>query len=269
MGVIFVGEVERVPEGADKHTVPDSLTVRRWSRYGADRLYVTDDMGRRIGSIDLHTGEVVAESPVLEGGLRMAAQLFLREDEDEVTVPIDLPDLPPAPQPEEGVQDGEHVPADVPVGERLDRLRSDGWSVLHDVPLSRQGDVVQHLLIGPGGIYALTVHVHLGADVQVDGRSLYVNHRTVPYLRDARLQAQRLERVLGAASSSFVSVRAVVVVHTGALAAPRVTKMPDDALVLGRTDIPGVFRRLPRRLTDDDVEMLAATALRKETWTEQ
>jgi len=258
-----------VPKDADKHTVADSLTVRRWSRYGADRLYVTDDMGRRIGSIDLITGDVVAESPVLEGGLRLAAQEFLRSDVDEVTLPFDLPEIPLIPRPNEGVQDGEPVPADVPVGERLDRLRSEGWAVLHEVPLSRQGDVVEHLLIGPGGIYALTVRVHLGADVQVDRRSLYVNHRTVPYLRDARLQAQRIDRVLGAASASFVSVRAVVVVHTGALAAPRVTKMPDDALVLGRTDIPGVFRRLPRRLTDADVEMLSSVALRKETWTEQ
>ncbi|MDQ2624626.1 MAG: NERD domain-containing protein [Actinomycetota bacterium] len=256
-----------MPKDADERALPDSVTVRRWSRYGADRLYVTDDTGRRVGSIDLISGEVNAESPVLEGGLRLAAQEFLRTDEDEVTLPITLPDVPRPPRPSEAVQDGEHVPADIPVGERLDRLRSDGWAVLHDVPLSRQGDVVQHLLVGPGGIYAITVHVHLGSDVQVDRRSLYVNHRTVPYLRDARLQAHRLERVLGAASSSFVSVRAVVVVHTGALAAPRVTKMPDDALVLGRTDIPGVFRRLPRRLTDDDVAMLAATALRKETWT--
>ena len=263
-----VREVKHVPESADNPVMPDSVTVRRWSRYGADRLFVTDDMGRRVGSIDLTTGEVVAESPALEGGLRLAAQEFLRTDAEEVTLPMQLP-VVPRPRPNEAMQDGEHVPADVPVGERLDRLVNDGWTVLHDVPLSRQGDVVQHLLIGPGGVYAVTVHVHLGADVQVDRRSLYVNHRTVPYLRDARLQAQRLERVLGSASSSFVTVRAVVVVHTGALAAPRVTKMPDDALVLGRTDMPGVFRRLPRRLTDDDVEMLTAVALRKDTWTLQ
>lgn len=247
----------------------DLVTVRRWSRYGADRLYVTDETGRRVGSIDLTNGEVVADSPVLEDGLRLAAQEFLRADADEITLPLTLPEVPRAAPAPEGLQDGEVVPADVPVGERLDRLAADGWAVLHDLPLSRQGDVVQHLLIGPGGIYAITVHVHHGANVQVDRRSLYVNHRTVPYLRDARLQAQRIERVLGKASSTFVSVRAVVVVHTGALAAPRVTKMPEDALVLGRTDIPGVFRRLPRRLTDDDVAMLARVALRKDTWTEQ
>ena len=249
----------------------DSVTVRRWSRYGADRLYVTDETGRRVGSIDLTNGEVIADSPALEEGLRVAAQEFLRTDVDaeEITLPLTLPEVPRVVTATEGVQDGEPVPADVPVGERLDRLASAGWIVLHDVPLSRQGDVVQHLLIGPGGIYAITVYVQLGANVQVDRRSLYVNHRTVPYLRDARLQAERIERVLGKASSTYVSVRAVVIVHTGALAAPRVTKMPDDALVLGRTDVPEVFRRLPRRLTDDDVAMLARVAMRKDTWTEQ
>lgn len=250
---------------ADNSTVPDTLTVRRWSRYGADRLYVTDEMGRRVGSVDLVTGEVVADSPLLEDGLRLAAQEYLRADAEEVVVPLRLPEVPRQ-RSEEGVQDGEHVPHDVPVGERLERLRGDGWAVLHDVPLGRQGDVVQHLLLGPGGVYAVTVHVHLGAEVHVDRRSLYVNHRSTTYLRDARLQAERVERVLGEAAHTFVTVRAVVVVHTGALAAPRVSAMPDDALVLGRTDIPGVFRRVPRRLTDADVEHLAAVAARKETW---
>src|SRR5690606_14981129 len=109
----------------------DSVTVRRWSRYGADRLYVTDETGRRVGSIDLTNGEVIAESPDLEEGLRLAAQEFLRTDADaeEITLPLTLPEVPRLLPPVEGVQDGEPVPADVPVGERLDRLAADGWAV--------------------------------------------------------------------------------------------------------------------------------------------
>lgn len=244
----------------------DSLTVRRWSRYGADRLFVTADTGRRLGSVDLISGEVAVDSPVLEDGLRRAAQEYLRNDVAELTLPIDVRLPATLDHGQEALQDGEVVPADVPCGARLDRLTADGWHVYHDVPLSHQGETVQHLLIGPGGVYSIGVYVHPGADVRVDRRSILVNHRSVFYLRDARWQAMRLERVLGEATSTLVSVRGVVVLHTGALASPRVVRMPDDALVLGRTDIPGVFRRVPRRLTDAEVEVLAAAADRKSTW---
>lgn len=245
----------------------DSLTVRRWSRFGADRLYVTADTGTRVGSVDLTTGEVVAESPVLEEGLRRAAQEYLRSDSDEVTVDLSLPEPRVAPEAQEGFQDGEAVPFDVPVGARLDRLARDGWTVLHDVPLGRQGDTVEHVVVGPAGVYCITVHIHPGANVRVDRRSLFVAHQHVSYLRDARLQAVRMEQVLGKATSTIVSVRGVVVVHTGALSSPQIDRMPLDTLVLGRTDIPGVFRRLPRRLTDDEVAGIAAAAAAKTTWT--
>ena len=34
------------------------LTVRRWRRYGADRLFVTQETGAPVGSVDLQSGEV-------------------------------------------------------------------------------------------------------------------------------------------------------------------------------------------------------------------
>jgi len=67
--------------------VDDLLTVRRWRRYGADRLYVTQDSGRPVGSVDLQSGEVVAADPGMENELRRAAQEFLRADVTELVLP--------------------------------------------------------------------------------------------------------------------------------------------------------------------------------------
>jgi hypothetical protein len=49
--------------------------VKRWRRFGLDRLYVNEGDGRAIGWFDLRTGERVIESPVL-------AQLFERTIEE-------------------------------------------------------------------------------------------------------------------------------------------------------------------------------------------
>lgn len=239
----------------------DSLTVRRWSRYGADRLFVTAETGARLGSVDLISGEVVAEHPALETGLRLAVQEFLRQDATEVTVPSPQIDLAQHLDPEPSDE------RDVPLGARLDRLEPDGWHVLHDVPLSRQGAVVEHLLIGPGGIYVVSAHHHPGELIQVERRSVIVGRKGKQYLRDARFQAERVAFVLSQATELTVSARGVLVLSNGELRGPKVTSMPDDALVLGRTDVPGVFRMVPRRLTDDEITELATVAREKSTWT--
>ena len=70
-----------------------SLIVRRWQRYGADRLFVMGDTGARVGSVDLRSGEVTVDLPTLESGLRRAAQEFLRADSDELVLRLPEVDL--------------------------------------------------------------------------------------------------------------------------------------------------------------------------------
>ena len=41
------------------------MRVRRWRKYGLDRLYVTDAAGRRVGWVDLPTGRTTIERPEL------------------------------------------------------------------------------------------------------------------------------------------------------------------------------------------------------------
>ncbi|HEU5080508.1 MAG TPA: nuclease-related domain-containing protein [Opitutaceae bacterium] len=66
------------------------------------------------------------------------------------------------------------------VGEELGRLRLRGYSVFHDVPFD--GSNIDHILVGPGGVFAVTTKtrrrpakVHDGSRAKViyDGASLY------------------------------------------------------------------------------------------------
>ncbi|WP_454049772.1 NERD domain-containing protein [Cellulomonas sp. Marseille-Q8402] len=100
-----------------------ALIVRRWRRYGADRLYVTADTGAPLGSVDLATGEVALEADAaalegsgLEEAVRGAAQAYLRADLPELVLPAS------AVLPAEGPAVG---PADDPARPRGRRARRD------------------------------------------------------------------------------------------------------------------------------------------------
>jgi hypothetical protein len=93
---------------ADIPDVEQALIVRRWRRYGADRLYVTAETGAPLGSVDLATGDVAVEpdAAALEGNgvedaVRAAAQAYLRADVPELVLPTSavVPAEPVAPEP--------------------------------------------------------------------------------------------------------------------------------------------------------------------------
>ncbi len=241
------------------------LTVRRWRRYGADRLYVTHETGAPVGSVDLQSGEVEAEGPELEARVRRAAQAYLRSDVPELVLPVTsgLASLDVL----DGAREGADHPRGErgsPVGSRLDRMVEEGWQTIHEVPLGRQGTVVEHLLIGPGGIFTVAERRHPGSVVVAGARTIRVDGRPVPYLRDARLEATRVQGLLQAAGCAGAVVRAVLVV-TGELERPAQAST-QDALVVARHEVPNVFRRLPERLDPARVSAVAQVARRRTTW---
>ncbi len=270
--------LKNVGRPADNAGVEDVLTVRRWRRYGADRLFVTQETGARVGSVDLQSGEVVVEDPHFESGLRRAAQAYLRADVAELEMSLPTQNagaLDPADeaalQAWLGGQDWDDIALAALRGERgssvrtrLERLTDEGWQVIHDVPLGRQGSLVDHLLIGPAGIFTVTERRHPGQRVVVEGRTLSVDGTYVPYLRDARLEAARVQGALLAAACASITVRGVVVV-LGDLQV-RTVQPQHDAFVMARRDVQTVFRAMPVRLDPARVAAVAHVARQKATW---
>ncbi|HEY0117680.1 MAG TPA: NERD domain-containing protein [Cellulomonas sp.] len=251
----------------------DVLTVRRWQRYGADRLYVTHENGLPVGSVDLQSGEVVATDAVLEAQVRRAAQAYLRSDLPEMVVPAQRGASPDETEYRElaaamvawlGPGVDESVARASTIAERLDRLADEGWETVHDVPLGRQGTCVEHLLIGPGGLFTVTERRHPGQSVVGRGRAMTVDGRPVAYLRDARLEATRTQDRLLAAGCAQIHVRAVLVL-TGELDVDVLTT-PNDPLVVARHEVPGLFRRMPVVVEARGVQALAKVARRATTW---
>jgi hypothetical protein len=287
---------------------PLPFTVRRWKRFGHDRLYVDRSDGTTIGWLSLTTGELsVADSANYDhviATLRSehAATHWLAELETECTqAPVaDEPvgDLATN-RPGEGLRaradrqldamrtqsrfgtalarffdvktderawrkgaEGEEA-----VGPRLERLAKDGWRVLHSVPVGDHDADIDHVLVGPGGVYTINTKFHPGKRIWVGANSVRINGQSVPYLRKSRHEATRASRLVSRAAGRPIAVRAVLVLLTGSVI-PNITikEQPADVLVLNRMDIPRTFRRSRRCLDDTEIAELFQIARRPNTW---
>jgi hypothetical protein len=78
--------------------------------------------------------------------------------------------------------------AEARVGEELEKLRSHGFYLFHDLPLTGLGNV-DHVALGPRGFFAIETKSHRGT-VRGRGRDLLVNDR-VPEEKDFVAQAWR------------------------------------------------------------------------------
>lgn len=153
------------------------------------------------------------------------------------------------------------------VGARLEKLRDHGWHVLHSVPVGTNDSDIDHVLIGPGGVFTLNTKNHPGGKIWVAKYQMRVNGQVVPYLRNASHEASRASKLLTRAAGFPVSVRSCVVVLTGTIV-PDVTirQMPDDVMVLDRMDVPRWFKKRPAALTSEQVDAIYDVARRSGTW---
>lgn len=97
------------------------------------------------------------------------------------------------------------------VGAELQRLSRHGWRVLHSIELPRKVDI-DHLLIGPGGVFCINTKRHLGKAVWVGDEMARVNHgKPQPYGRKSKAEASRVQAVLARYVEFPVQVEPVLV----------------------------------------------------------
>jgi hypothetical protein len=134
----------------------------------------------------------------------------------------------------------------------LDRLGRDGYQVFHDLAMPGSPANVDHLVVGPSGVFVIdskqwTGHVQQSAD----GLVWHDHYRLDRTLATVRWQAETLGRLLGAPVAPLVCVHGAHIQHDG-LHAQGVAIVPASRLrrALGSDQV----------LSDTDVERYAATA---------
>ncbi|MFB7086566.1 nuclease-related domain-containing protein [Streptomyces sp. NPDC056296] len=148
--------------------------------------------------------------------------------------------------------------AEQSAGAALDRLDGAGWHTLHSVPLPG-GDRVHHLVIGPGGLFALHVRPARRQRVHITDPLVALGRREpFPLLRRVRADADRASYALTA------EVHPVLVLVDPANVT--VTAPPRSVRVLTDAELPDLAR-LGGMLKPADVEALHAMARDRATWT--
>jgi hypothetical protein len=153
------------------------------------------------------------------------------------------------------------------VGPKLESLSRNGWRVIHSVPVGASGSDIDHVLIGPGGVFTINTKYHPGARVWVGQYQVRVNNRPTHYLTNSRHEGERAAKRLTAALGWDVPVTPALVILTGGFE-PNITykQRPDDVLVLDAWDLPRFFKRRTGVLGHEAVAAVFEVARWEGTW---
>ncbi|WP_261568592.1 nuclease-related domain-containing protein [Frankia gtarii] len=149
------------------------------------------------------------------------------------------------------------------VAAELEPLTTRGWRVLHSIPLPRDVDI-DHLLIGPGGVFTLNTKNHRGARIWVGDRAATVNGQPYRYVDKSRSEAKRAAVALSDACGFPVAVAGVLVF----VEADTLTVEPSlrDVYATHHDLIADAFSGLTGVWQPADVEAIYASARRRPTW---
>ena len=84
---------------------------------------------------------------------------------------------------------------EITVGKLLATLPSD-WTAFHAVPIGKNDTDIDHILVGPGGIFTINTKHHCGKHIWVGARTVTVSGHKKAYLPAAEHEAERVTTVL-------------------------------------------------------------------------
>lgn len=154
------------------------------------------------------------------------------------------------------------------VGARLERLvsKDSRWHVLHSIPVGSRGSDIDHLVIGPAGVFTLNAKHHPGKTVWVRGDTLRVDGHRTSYIRNSRFEAERAARLLSAAAGAAVPVTGLIVPVRAKDVV--VKRQPEDVFVVPRMHIVRWLQSRPAAMDDSTARLLFDIARRSTTWTQ-
>jgi len=149
------------------------------------------------------------------------------------------------------------------VGALLARLGPE-WLVLHAVPVGTRGSDIDHVLVGPAGVYTINTKHHPGKKIWVGEHMLKVSGQKTDHLRSSRHEAKRAAKFLSAASGLVVEVHPVLAIVD---AGPFTFKQrPSDVSIMDARALSRWLNHRTRALSPEAVQRIAAAAVNSRTW---
>jgi len=131
-----------------------------------------------------------------------------------------------------------------------------GWEVFHAVPVGDRGSDIDHVVIGPGGVIAITTKHHPGEYIWVGGSTFMVSGHKEAYLHSAISGAERVTTLIRSRVPLLEAARPVI-----ALVDPKqitIRYRPEHVAVLDARDLRRWLIDLPEVLSDADAHQVAA-----------
>jgi len=143
----------------------------------------------------------------------------------------------------------------------LDRLPQ-GWHVFHDIPVGERGANIDHLVIGPAGVFTVNTK-NLRGKIWLAPRTLLVNGRKRDYLPKAVREAGRASRLLGEALRRPIAVTPVLSIIADEWT---IKDEPTDVIVATPRGVKRLLLDRRGTLSPREVNEIAEAAAEPQTW---
>lgn len=150
------------------------------------------------------------------------------------------------------------------VADQLAKL-GPAWHVLHSVEVGDRGSHIDHVVIGPAGVFTLNTKRHPNGRATVGQWKIYVSGQPTDYLRNSKHEADRAQRLLSTACGFAVAVTPVVVFVN--LEDFKVKQAPANGVqVVTRRQLVAWLTSLPAATSPATVEAVFEKARFSTTW---
>lgn len=139
-----------------------------------------------------------------------------------------------------------------------------GWGFLNSIPIGSNGSDIDHLVVGPAGVFSVNTKHHVGARIWVGGDTFLVNGHRQPYVRNSRFEARRAGGLLSRASGIPVTVQGMVVPVNARDVTVKVP--PRDVHVVNRKRLVKYLLALPPVLPPPVISAVFSAARTSSTW---
>ncbi|TFD10923.1 NERD domain-containing protein [Cryobacterium sp. TMT1-2-2] len=154
---------------------------------------------------------------------------------------------------------------EIELGKILSRLPPD-WRVFHALPIGTAGADIDHLVIGPGGIFTINTKHHRGKKIWIAERAFLISGQKQPYLRNSKFEATRVTKILHERMPQLPPAQAVIaLVSPGSIT---VRKKPDGIDVLDAVNLRRWLLKRPVALTKSELVEVASIVDAPATWSE-
>lgn len=156
---------------------------------------------------------------------------------------------------------------EIRVGAQLDKLSQldPRWRALHSIPVGSRGSDIDHVVVGPGGVFTINTKHHPDARIWVAGDTVKVNGLRHAYIRNSRHEAERANRLLSDACGFDVPVTPLIV--TVGARELTIKEHPAGVHILSRRLLRRWLQRRPDVFTAH-ADVVFEQARRSSTWIE-